>query len=246
MKTVLITGAGSGIGAATAIKFAQNNYHVVLMGRRKVALEEVAKLCPAHSILPCDLQNPQEVKKAAASLLSRKDLSLEVLVNNAGIFTRHSFAEGHDETWFDQFNVNLFGVVRLTRELWPTFVKQNKGSIVMVSSTLGLKTSPMTSAYSASKAALISLTHSLALEGGPHRIRVNCVAPGIVDTPIHDFHSAPLDKKAQVLQNLQGLQPLGRIGTSQEIADSIYFLGSDSSSWTTGAVLAVDGGINLA
>ena len=118
-------------------------------------------------------------------------------------------------------------------------------SIVNVSSTLGLRPIENVSAYCATKAAMISWTETMALELGAQNIRVNCVAPGLVDTPIHPFHSQAPEKKQQSLEKLAPMQPLGRVGTAEEIARSIYFLASEDSAWTTGATLSVDGGINL-
>lgn len=244
-KAVLITGASSGIGAATARVFAENEYFVYLLGRNEERLHEVALTCSqGASLLKADLNNEAQVEKYTQHLLERPDTDLQVLVNNAGIFERQNFAQdAHLEVWRRQFETNLFGSLRLTQKILPLFLKKKSGSIVNVSSTLGLRPSEGTSAYSAAKAAMISWTESLALELGPHQIRVNCVAPGIVDTPIHDFHQAP--DKNQTLRHLNLLQPLKRIGEPEEVAQAIYFLGSPLSSWTTGAVLAVDGGINL-
>ena len=121
----------------------------------------------------------------------------------------------------------------------------NNNSIVNVSSTLGLKPTADTSAYSASKAAMNNWTQSLALALGSKKIRANCVCPGLVDTPIHSFHSLSIPEKEKTLQKLSPMQPLGRVGKSEEIAQSIYFLASEESAWTTGAILSVDGGINI-
>lgn len=147
--------------------------------------------------------------------------------------------------WLRQFEVNLMGPVRIARALFPYFKEHGGGSIVNVASTLGMRPTGPTSAYSASKAAMINWTQSLALEGGPAKIRANCVCPGIVDTPIHSFHSLQNLQKEQTLAQLNPLQPLGRIGQPEDVAKAVYFLGSDLSSWTTGSILAVDGGINL-
>jgi NAD(P)-dependent dehydrogenase (short-subunit alcohol dehydrogenase family) len=144
-----------------------------------------------------------------------------------------------------QFQVNLFGPIQWTQMVMPLLEKSGHGSIVNVSSTLGLRAGATSGAYSAAKAAMNSWTQSLAIEYGPKKVRVNAICPGIVDTPIHSFHSLPDQDKEKSLQAMAKLQPLGRIGRPEEIAEAIYFLASEQSAWTTGAVLSVDGGINL-
>ena len=245
-KAVIVTGASSGIGAATALEFSNHNYFVFLAGRNEERLAAVAEKCKSGaSILKMDFQKPETIEKYAKHLNERPDVDVEVLVNNAGIFESHEFLNGGIDPWRSQFEVNLFASVLWTQKVLPLFIKKNRGSIVNVSSTLGIKPIPNTSAYSASKAAMISWTHSLALELGPKGIRVNCVAPGLVDTPIQAFHHLPPEEYKKQKQARGPLQPLGRVGEPEEIAKSIYFLGSEQSSWTTGAVLNVDGGINI-
>ncbi|WP_413557034.1 SDR family NAD(P)-dependent oxidoreductase [Bdellovibrio sp. HCB209] len=245
-KAVVITGASSGIGAATAIHFGKNGYFVYLMGRNKDRLAEVAVQCRAGaSLMSCDLTDVAALNKRIAEILATNIHRVEVLVNNAGIFDVHSTEQGTDELWQREFEVNLMSAVRLTRAFFPYFKQHGGGSIVNVSSSLGLKPTAATSAYSAMKAAMINYTQSNALEGGAFGIRANCVAPGIVDTPIHSFHALDEAMKAESVAKMGPMQPLGRIGTVDEIAKAIYFLGSNDSSWTTGAVLPIDGGITI-
>ncbi|MEK2645479.1 SDR family NAD(P)-dependent oxidoreductase [Bdellovibrio sp. BCCA] len=245
-KAALITGASSGIGAATAIEYAKNGYFVYLMARNKERLQEVAAKCRSGaSIVSCDVTDVTALNKRLDEMLTAKIHRIEVVVNNAGIYQTHSTEEGTDEIWMKQFEVNLLGPVRIARAFFPYFKEQGGGSIVNISSTLGLRPAGPTSSYSASKAAMVNWTQCLALEGGPFKIRANCVCPGIVDTPIHGFHSLDADKKAAALDKMKSLQPLGRIGTPEDVAKAAYFLGSDLSSWTTGAILTVDGGISL-
>lgn len=245
-KAVLITGASSGIGAATAKLFASNGYFVFLMGRNEERLQEVAIECKSGaSILKADITDSAKLDKYIKHLYERPEVDLQVLVNNAGIFEMHSFEDKGLEIWRQQFEVNLFGSVAITQGILPLFKKKKKGSIVNVASTLGVHPKAKMSAYSASKAAMIAMTQALAHEVGHDGIRVNCVAPGIVDTPIHSFHTKTSAEKDQILKPRMDIQPIPRIGSSEEIAQAIYFLGSDLSSWTTGSTLMVDGGISL-
>lgn len=237
-KAVLITGAGSGIGAATAIEFSRQGYFVYLLGRNREKLQNTALQCrQGASIIACDLKDPVQVIKKINEVLAVQIHEVEVLVNNAGIFAKHSTADGSDDLWLEQFQVNLLGALRVTRLMIPYFLRLGRGSIVNVSSTLGLKPTSDTSAYSATKAAMINWTQSLAQELGSQNIRANAICPGIVETPIH----GGMDMKT-----IGHIQPLGRVGQPEEIAKSIYFLASPDSAWTTGAVLSVDGGIHLA
>ncbi len=245
-KAAVITGASSGIGAATAQEFSKNGYFVYLMGRDKTRLEEVALRCPAGaSLMSCDMTDTKALQKRLDEMLSNKAHRIEILVNNAGIFAQHSTEDGSDDVWMKQIEMNLMVPVRMVRAFFPYFKRLGGGSIINVSSTLGMRPSASTSAYSATKAALNNWTQSLALEGGPFGIRANAVCPGLVDTPIHGFHSLPAAEKAAAIDKMKNLQPLGRIGTPDDIAKTVYFYGSELSSWTTGAIAAVDGGINL-
>jgi NAD(P)-dependent dehydrogenase (short-subunit alcohol dehydrogenase family) len=236
-KAALITGASSGIGAATARLFSQNGYFIYLLGRNEERLTSVALECTSGaSLLKCDLASAASIEKYTKHVLERTDTDLQVLVNNAGMFTPGKWQETPIQSWREQFETNLFGTIAFTQKILPLFMKRKKGSIVNVASTLGIRSTIGTGAYSAGKAAMISWSNTMALELGPSGIRVNAIAPGLVNTPIH---------KGRDMSELNSLQPLGRVGTPEEIAKSIYFLGSDDSSWTTGAVLSVDGGINL-
>jgi NAD(P)-dependent dehydrogenase (short-subunit alcohol dehydrogenase family) len=246
-KAVVISGAGSGIGAATAFLFAEKGHFVYLLGRDELKLQNVHKHIPNSLPIVCDQTKTESVVSAFAKINSSLgDRTIEVLVNNAGVFKRQSFAQGIDEdVWQEMFEVNILGAARLTRPFFQYFKTQGRGSIVNISSTLGLRPTEGVLAYSAAKAAMVNWTQGLALEGAHFGIRVNCICPGLVDTPIHSFHSLDERAKQKTLNDLGPLQPLGRVGTPREIAESVFFIGSELSGWTTGSVLSVDGGINL-
>jgi NAD(P)-dependent dehydrogenase (short-subunit alcohol dehydrogenase family) len=245
-KAAIITGASSGIGAATAIEFSNQGYFVFLAARNEERLLETAMKCKSgSSILKLDLSNENSIQKYSNHIFERTDVKTEVLVNCSGIFQTESVAADNISNYRALFETNFFGTVLWTQKLLSYFIKNKSGSIVNISSTLGLKTTPFTAAYSASKSALNSWTINLALELGPHNIRANAICPGIVDTPIHNFHSEEKEKKEKILENLNSLQPLNRIGQPQEIAKLIYFIASDQSSWITGALIPIDGGINI-
>jgi len=166
---------------------------------------------------------------------------LKALVHNAGSIELNEFEKTSDSEWERQFNMSVMAPVRLTRRLLP-LLKESRGSIVNVSSTLGLKPVPLTSAYSALKAAMINWSQALAIEMAPFGVRVNCVCPGFIDTPIHNV--AQKDKKLW-LERIEDLIPLGRIGQPKDVSRAITFYLDDENSWTTGNIHVVDGGLSL-
>ncbi len=242
--TVLITGAGSGIGRAIAERFLKEGYRVVAVGRRIGLLNDLKNNAPAGRVLvhAADLTKQADIVAIANALQGNSEFGsgLSVLVNNAGIFTRATFRESDDSVWTNIFQTNLLGPVRLTRALLP-LLEKNRGVVVNIASTLGLRSIAGTSAYSALKAAMVNWSETLAVEEGPLGVRVNCICPGIVDTPIQDFHWQPNAEKIK----LGALQPLGRIGRPEDVAHAVWSVAGPGSEWMTGSVLKIDGGINL-
>ena len=244
-STVIVTGASSGIGAEIAREFSKHGYFIILLGRSLERLQAVQKsLTGKSALLAFDLK---DLAAHLPQLLNVVENSppLEILINNAGVYTQSSFTKTTFDTWLEQFTVNLMGPVLLTQAIWPIFVKNKKGSVLNISSSLGIKPAPNTSAYSAMKAAMNNWTITLAQEGAAHNIRANVICPGIIDTPIHGFHSMEPAEKNRVTTQLTKLQMLTTIGEPTDIAKAAYFLASDQSKWTTASTLSIDGGIGL-
>ncbi|MEQ1721763.1 MAG: SDR family oxidoreductase [Pseudobdellovibrio sp.] len=245
-QTVLITGASSGIGAEIAKKFAREGYDLLLCGRDEARLKKVQSECEdvKSAVLVFDLA---EVKQSATYIEKKiaQFSPVTVLVNNAGLYIPGTFEGTSDEDWTTQFQVNLLSAVQLTKILWPEFKKNGKGSVLNISSTLGVKPTPFAGAYSATKAAMINWTLSLAQEGGPLGIRANCICPGIIDTPIHPFHSLNAEDKKKATDLTSSYQLLNFMGQPVDVAESAYLLASDLSKFTTGSILHIDGGINI-
>ena len=237
----VVTGASSGIGQAIAQELAKSGSTVLACGRDAEKLKQTKTLPNIHTFVG-DLTHPETAKEIGKQVEFLKT-PLKGLVNNAGAYKPGSFLETSDENWMEQFNTNLLSAVRLTRQLFPYLKKANPSSVLNISSTLGVRPVPGTSSYSAMKAAMVNWTECLALEWAPFQIRVNCLCPGLVDTPIHSFFGLPDDHPNR--KSAHAMQPLKRMGKSSEIAAAAEFLLSSKSAWTTGSVLHVDGGIHL-
>lgn len=244
----MVTGAGSGIGQAIAQRIADAGHRVVGLGRSPQKLDETDRSIPGGRFagLAVDLADTKAAMNAVANVRARLEewqMPLLGVVNNAGVFDRRAFTQSPDSLWVHQFENNLLSAVRLTRELYPELKRGSPSSVLNISSTLGIKPVADTSAYSAVKAAMLNWTRTLALEWAPDKIRVNAIAPGLVDTPIHPFHAQPAN--APVRQQVNRMQPLGEVGQPRDISEAAWFLLSDGSRWTTGSTLTVDGGIGL-
>lgn len=242
-----VSGSGSGIGLAIAEKIMDSGSRVFGLGRDEAKLRKIKQARgEAFEFLSADLSNKEGADRATRAIeayLQQSGLPLLGLVNNAGIFERVDFDAASDEVWERNFTHNLMSAVRLSRGLKKRLEASAPASVLNISSTLGVRPVASTSPYSAMKAAMVNLTHSLALEWAKAGIRVNCICPGLVDTPIHAFHGLKDDDPNRAF--VHGLQPLARVGQTTDIASAAMFLLGSESSWTTGAVLTVDGGISL-
>lgn len=239
-KSVLITGGSRGIGAATAIYFARKGYKVAITYNKSIyaakAMKETMTLNGCEFLaIPCDVSIPVQVKSAVKQAASAFG-SLDVMVNNAGIALNKLITETADDEWQNILNTNLSGAFYGCRAAAKVMIPRQSGSIVNISSIWGRVGASMEVAYSATKAGIIGLTKALAKELGPSNIRVNCVAPGVIDTEMNQ-NLSPCDLAA-----LADDTPLCRIGTPEEVAKSIYFLANDAD-FVTGQVLGADGGI---
>lgn len=242
-KVALITGGGTGIGAACAREFAREGAAVVVTGRRKDVLETIVReiehakgraLAVAGSVT--DETHAQNAVAQAVLAFG----TLNVLVNNAGILTFGKPLHETDEaTWNEMMSVNLTGSYRMTKAAVPAMLKAGSGSIINVSSVASLVGLPMLAAYSATKGGLDTLTRCVAIDYAPQKIRCNSVCPGLVNTPM----ASDLIENKDALAQIMTAYPLGRPGTPAEIAKLILYLASDESSWMTGAVIPIDGGM---
>lgn len=243
-KVVIITGASSGIGEATAELLAKQNATLVLVGRNVENLEKVANKCKsdAKSVLSivADVCVETETKRIIDETISKFG-KLDVLVNSAGIIEIGSIETSSLEQYDRVMNVNVRSIFELTRLATPHLIKA-KGNIVNVSSVCGIRSFPNGLAYNMSKAAIDQFTNCTALELAPHNVRVNSVCPGVIVTELHRRGGMDAEAYAIFLERCKTTHALGRPGNVNEVAEAIAFLASDAASFITAVQLPVDGG----
>ncbi|MFI5202692.1 MAG: SDR family NAD(P)-dependent oxidoreductase [Candidatus Kapaibacterium sp.] len=236
-RAALVTGAASGIGKATAMQFARLGAKVVIVDRDKAAgikaKEEIESAVPGAEILVsrCDVSKEEQVEASVRDTLERFG-SLDVVVNNAGLMVFKPLDQHTLEDWNKVLSVDLLGAFLFIKQAFT--VMRKGGAIVNVSSVHAVETTPLVAAYAAAKAALVSLTHSAAIEGKPKHIRANCILPGAVDTPM-------LWQNPNIKDGLEVIHQ-SDVGKPEQIAEVIAFLASDDASFVQGAAVSVDGG----
>jgi meso-butanediol dehydrogenase / (S,S)-butanediol dehydrogenase / diacetyl reductase len=244
-KVAIISGGGTGIGAATARRFAAEGARVVVTGRRKAPLDVVAAETGGVAV-PGDVTDPEHAPAAVGTAVGTFG-GLDVVVANAGTGSGGTAGDVDDERWQRTLDVNVTGVLRLVRAALPFLIERGGGSIVLISSTSGLVSAKDSAAYVTSKHALIGLARSLAVDYGPSGIRANAVCPGWVVTPMADGGMDTVAERRGITREeayalATATVPLRRPATADEIASCILFLASDESSIITGSVLVADAG----
>lgn len=247
-KVVFITGGGSGIGSAAARRLSDRGAHVAVAGRRLEPLQDVAADIGALAVT-CDVADTESVDAAIAQTV-RELGSLDIVINNAGTAGRGGIDSVDDDTWDEMIDVNLKGPVRVGRAAIPHLRAAGGGAIVNVSSIAALFAAKKSVTYGTTKAALLGLTRSMALDLSPDRIRVNTLCPGWVDTPMAagavDLTAHVNDVSQEEARELMVRRnPVPRLSAPDEIAACIEFLASDASSFVTGTVLIADGGQSI-
>jgi len=237
-KVALVTGASRGIGRAIAESFAREGANVVICGRKQETLDEVARgIGPAVTPVACHVGRPEDIERLVAACGR-----LDILVNNAATNVSQQPCLDVTEAQFDKMiEINLKSAFRLIRAIAPAMCERGSGSVINIASISGLRPQRDGMLYSMTKAALIMMTQSYALELGPRGIRVNAIAPGLIQTKLSEYYWKDEARAGEQIAR----QPIRHLGQPREIAEAAVMLASDESSFLTGQTIVIDGGYLL-
>ena len=237
-KIAIITGGGSGIGLSTARAFCKEGAKVILFGRQKEKLISAAnELGDSALIVQGDMTKNDDLDQLINNTL-KKFKGIDILINSAGLFNGAPLHKISDSQWDGMMDINIRSVFQLTRRVLPIMMDKKNGSIIHISSILGLIAVPEVAAYNVSKGALNQFSRSIAVEYGSYGIRSNSICPGLIKTDM----TLDLMNDASLMQEWSKEYPIGRFGKPEDVASACLFLASDESSFITGTVIPVDGG----
>jgi NAD(P)-dependent dehydrogenase (short-subunit alcohol dehydrogenase family) len=240
MSTAVVTGAGSGIGKACALRLRTDGHHIIAADLDGAALQGLG-----DGIVPvvADVTDAAGCRAIAAAAAAVGHV--EILVNNAGITSSGSVIDTDEAEWQRVIDTDLSSMYRVGHEIVPLIISNGGGAVVNIASVVAVRSNPSSIAYAAAKGGVIALSRSMALDHAPAGIRVNCVIPGTIDTPLVRTAAAinSTDDPAALMERWAHMQPLGRMGKPSEVAAVVSFLASDSASFITGTEIVVDGGL---
>lgn len=247
-KVIIVTGAGKGMGRASAIAFAQEGGSVAVADIDETAGNETVRLISAAGgkaiFVHCDVAKTMEVQRLVAETVSAFG-GVDVLHNNAGIVRYGTVVDFPEDEWDNLMGINLKAPFLTCKYVIPEMRKRGGGAIVNTASVQAFATQRTVAAYSASKGAIVAFTMTVALDHAPENIRCNCIAPGSIDTPMLRWAADKFvpDDPAGALRSWGSAHPLGRVGTAEEVARLVLFLSCDDSAFCTGACFTIDGGL---
>ncbi len=244
-KVAMVTGAASGIGRAIAICLAEMGAAVSILDRDvaggEAAASTIRQAGGEADFISCDVCSRTECAEAVKRVIDAR-VRIDILCNNAGAIIRKDVVSLEEKEWNAVLDVTLSGVYRLSREVIPHMIRNGGGNIVNTGSGWSLKGGPKAAAYCAAKAGVLNLTRAMAIDHGADNIRVNCVCPGDIDTPMLASERRQLGQAPEQFMREAAERPLHRVGTPEDVAHAVLFLVSDMAAWITGACLVVDGG----
>jgi NAD(P)-dependent dehydrogenase (short-subunit alcohol dehydrogenase family) len=244
-KVAMVTGAASGIGRGIAIRLAEMGAFVAVLDIDDTKGRETAAEIEADGgeavFLKCDVRAATDCRRVVGTIIECSG-KIDILCNSAGIAIRKDIVELTEDEWDLALDVTLKGIYLLSREVVPHMIRNGGGSIVNIGSGWSLKGGPRAASYCAAKGGAVNLTRAMAIDHGKNNIRVNCVCPGDVETPMLLSECAQLGEDVHAFMREAAHRPLARVGTPDDIANTVLFLVSPMSSWITGAALVVDGG----
>jgi NAD(P)-dependent dehydrogenase (short-subunit alcohol dehydrogenase family) len=244
-RIAMVTGGASGIGRGIALRLAGMGCAVVVLDKNEEGAGATANSISREGgkamELACDVTSREDCRRAVEKTMAAFG-QVDILCNNAGIVVRKDVVALQEDEWDAVLDVTLKGVYLLSHEVLPHMILRGRGVIVNTGSGWSLKGGPKAAAYCAAKAGVLNLTRAMAIDHGKDNIRVNCVCPGDVDTPMLAGEGRQLGEKHSDFMKEAANRPLGRVGTPEDVADAVLFLASDMARWITGACLLVDGG----
>jgi NAD(P)-dependent dehydrogenase (short-subunit alcohol dehydrogenase family) len=244
-KVAVVTGAGSGIGRGISLRLAEMGARVAVLdideSAGKHTADEIEQQGREALALKCDVRKAANCHLAIETVIKSWE-KIDILCNCAGIAIRKDVVDLTEEEWDRALDVTLKGIYLLSHEVIPHMIAHGGGSIINIGSGWSLKGGPRAASYCAAKGGTVNLTRAMAIDHGKHNIRVNCVCPGDIDTPMLRGECAQLGEDVEKFMREAANRPLARVGTPEDVANAVLFLASPMSNWITGAALIVDGG----
>ena len=243
-KVAMVTGAASGIGRGIALRLAELGAAIVILdidaAGAKSTEERIAQQGKAH-FEKCDVRSSRDCQQAVAAAIDAFG-KIDILCNNAGVIFRKDVTNLTEDEWDLALDVTLKSIFLLSREVIPHMIKAGSGVIINTGSGWSLKGGPQAASYCAAKAGVLNLTRAMAIDYGKHNIRVNCICPGDIDTPMLQSECEQLGEKTVTFLREAANRPIARVGTPEDVANAVLFLASGMATWITGTHLVVDGG----
>jgi len=244
-KVAIVTGAASGIGRGIALRLAGMGAFVAVLDidepKGRATAVEIKTQGGTATFLKCDVRSAADCRNAVESVHQRAG-KIDILCNCAGIAIRKNIIELAEDEWDLALDVALKSIYLLSREVVPHMIRNGGGSIINIGSGWSLKGGPRAAAYCAAKGGVMNLTRAMAIDHGKNNIRVNCICPGDVDTPMLRSECAQLGENKETFMREAANRPLARVGTPDDVANAVLFLAGPMSSWITGTAVVVDGG----